>query len=168
MYAWGKKGNFLVFTGVYVCVKAKLTLVSLFPCFFLHLSLIAFFKQAGETLSDITTRKLSLHARVTRAFCNLKPPSHAIPCDKVCYAMWLRGKRSCCQAVLSLHALLALAARAFCLEKLQIQPPYATSSDKVCYAMWKKLVAVLPSSSVSPRIIGSTAVSDQSYFLWSP
>ena len=30
MYAWGKKGKMLVFTGVYVCVKAKLTLVSFF------------------------------------------------------------------------------------------------------------------------------------------
>ena len=30
MYAWGKKGKILVFTGVYVCVKAKLTLVSFF------------------------------------------------------------------------------------------------------------------------------------------
>ena len=27
MYAWGKKGKMLVFTGVYVCVKAKLALV---------------------------------------------------------------------------------------------------------------------------------------------
>ena len=27
MYAWGKKGKMLVFTGVYVCVNAKLTLV---------------------------------------------------------------------------------------------------------------------------------------------
>ena len=34
MYAWGKKGKMLVFTGVYVCVKAKLTLFSFFPCFF--------------------------------------------------------------------------------------------------------------------------------------
>ena len=34
MYAWGKKGKMLVFTGVYVCVKAKLTLVSLFSLFF--------------------------------------------------------------------------------------------------------------------------------------
>ena len=40
MYAWGKKGKMLVFTGVYVCVKAKLTLVSFFLPFFLHLSLI--------------------------------------------------------------------------------------------------------------------------------
>ena len=39
MYAWGKKGKMLVFTGVYVCVKAKLTLVSFFSLFFLHLSL---------------------------------------------------------------------------------------------------------------------------------
>ena len=30
MYAWGKKGKMLVFTGVYVCVKANLTLVSFF------------------------------------------------------------------------------------------------------------------------------------------
>ena len=30
MYAWGKKRKMLVFTGVYVCVKAKLTLVSFF------------------------------------------------------------------------------------------------------------------------------------------
>ena len=30
MYAWGKKGKMLVFTGVYVCVKAKLTVVSFF------------------------------------------------------------------------------------------------------------------------------------------
>ena len=35
--AWGKKGKMLVFTVVYVCVKAKLTFVSFFP-FFLHLS----------------------------------------------------------------------------------------------------------------------------------
>ena len=34
MYAWGKKGKMLVFTGVYVCVKAKLTLVRFFPLFF--------------------------------------------------------------------------------------------------------------------------------------
>ena len=34
MYAWGKKRKLLVFTAVYVCVKAKLTLV-----FCLHLSL---------------------------------------------------------------------------------------------------------------------------------
>ena len=39
MYAWGKKGKMLVFTGVYVCVKAKLTLVRFFFLFFfLHLS----------------------------------------------------------------------------------------------------------------------------------
>ena len=38
MYDWGKKRKMLVFTGVYVCVKAKLTFVSFFP-FFLHLSL---------------------------------------------------------------------------------------------------------------------------------
>ena len=35
----GKKGKMLVFTGVYVCVKAKLTLVRFFSFFFLHLSL---------------------------------------------------------------------------------------------------------------------------------
>ena len=34
MYAWGKKGKMLVFTGVYVCVKAKLTFVSFFSPFF--------------------------------------------------------------------------------------------------------------------------------------
>ena len=34
MYAWGKKGKMLLFTGVYVCVKAKLTLVSFFSPFF--------------------------------------------------------------------------------------------------------------------------------------
>ena len=34
MYAWGKKGKMLVFTGVYVCVKAKLTLVRFFSFFF--------------------------------------------------------------------------------------------------------------------------------------
>ena len=34
MYAWGKKGKMLVFKGVYVCVKAKLTLVSFFFFFF--------------------------------------------------------------------------------------------------------------------------------------
>ena len=33
MYAWGKKGKMLVFTGVYVCVRAKLTLVSFFLVF---------------------------------------------------------------------------------------------------------------------------------------
>ena len=38
MYAWGKKGKMLVFTGVYVCVKAKLTFVSFF-LLFLHLPL---------------------------------------------------------------------------------------------------------------------------------
>ena len=30
MYDWGKKRKMLVFTGVYVCVKAKLTFVSFF------------------------------------------------------------------------------------------------------------------------------------------
>ena len=39
MYAWGKKGKMLVFTRVYVCVKAKLTLVSFFYFFFMHLPL---------------------------------------------------------------------------------------------------------------------------------
>jgi len=40
MYDWGKKRKMLVFTGVYVCVKAKLTFVSFFFNFFiLHLSL---------------------------------------------------------------------------------------------------------------------------------
>ena len=39
IYAKGKKGKMLVLTGVYVCVKAKLTLVSFFSFFFLHLSL---------------------------------------------------------------------------------------------------------------------------------
>ena len=34
MYAWGKKGKMLVFTGVYVCVKAKVTLGSFFSLFF--------------------------------------------------------------------------------------------------------------------------------------
>ena len=34
MYAWGKKRKLLVFTAVYVCVKAKLTLVSFFFNFF--------------------------------------------------------------------------------------------------------------------------------------
>ena len=34
MYAWGKKGKILVFTGVYVCVKAKLTPVRFFFLFF--------------------------------------------------------------------------------------------------------------------------------------
>ena len=40
IFAWGKKRKLLVFTAVYVCVKAKLTLVSFFSIFFLHLSLI--------------------------------------------------------------------------------------------------------------------------------
>ena len=41
MYAGRKKGKLLVFTGVYVCVKAKLKLVSFFfPFYFLHLSLM--------------------------------------------------------------------------------------------------------------------------------
>merc|ERR1719234_1708729 len=35
MYAWGKKRKLLVFTAVYVCVKAKLTLVRFFFNFFL-------------------------------------------------------------------------------------------------------------------------------------
>ena len=40
MYDWGKKRKMLVFTGVYVCVKAKLTLVSFFLLFyFVHLPL---------------------------------------------------------------------------------------------------------------------------------
>ena len=34
MCAWGKKGKMLVLTGVYVCVKAKLTLVSFFVLVF--------------------------------------------------------------------------------------------------------------------------------------
>ena len=34
MYAWGKKRKLLVFTAVYVCVKAKLTLVRFFSIFF--------------------------------------------------------------------------------------------------------------------------------------
>ena len=34
MYAWGKKRKLLVFTAVYVCVKAKLTLVRFFFNFF--------------------------------------------------------------------------------------------------------------------------------------
>ena len=34
MYDWGKKRKMLVFTGVYVCVKAKLTFVSFFLPFF--------------------------------------------------------------------------------------------------------------------------------------
>ena len=34
MYDWGKKRKMLVFTGVYVCVKAKLTFVSFFFQFF--------------------------------------------------------------------------------------------------------------------------------------
>ena len=34
MYAWGKKQKRLVFTGVYVCVRAKLTLDSFFSLFF--------------------------------------------------------------------------------------------------------------------------------------
>ena len=39
MYAWGNKRKLLVFTAMYVCVKAKLTLVRFFSKFFLHLSL---------------------------------------------------------------------------------------------------------------------------------
>ena len=34
MYDWGKKRKMLVFTGVYVCVKAKLTFVIFFSNFF--------------------------------------------------------------------------------------------------------------------------------------
>ena len=34
MYALGKKGEMLFFTGVYVCVKAKLTFVRFFSLFF--------------------------------------------------------------------------------------------------------------------------------------
>ena len=54
MYAWGKKGKMLVFTGVYVCVKAKLTLVSFFSLFFLHLSLSyisAMYIEVGELIT---------------------------------------------------------------------------------------------------------------------
>ena len=36
----GEKRKSVSFSSVYVCVKAKLTLVSFFPFFFLHLSLI--------------------------------------------------------------------------------------------------------------------------------
>ena len=49
MYAWGKKGKMLVFTGVYVCVKAKLTLVSFFSSFFF----ICTFPLAKEIVSTI-------------------------------------------------------------------------------------------------------------------
>ena len=37
MYAWGKKGKMLVFTGVHVCVKAKLTLLVYFWFYFLYI-----------------------------------------------------------------------------------------------------------------------------------
>ena len=37
MYVWGKKRKMLVFTGVYVCVKAKLTLVRFFSKNFFEL-----------------------------------------------------------------------------------------------------------------------------------
>ena len=43
MFAWGKKGKMLVFTGGYVCVKAKLTLFSFFPCFFCTFPLMTYF-----------------------------------------------------------------------------------------------------------------------------
>ena len=45
MYAWGKNPKMLVFTRVYVCVKAKITLVSLTLRKKLHLSLLL--KQIG-------------------------------------------------------------------------------------------------------------------------
>jgi len=46
MYAWGKKGKMLVFTGVYVCVRAKLTLVSFF--FFAPFPYMDFLKDLRE------------------------------------------------------------------------------------------------------------------------
>ena len=45
---WKKKGKILVFTGVCVCVRAKLTLVSFFLSFFLHLSLKPFSVKLGN------------------------------------------------------------------------------------------------------------------------
>ena len=49
MYDWGKKRKMLVFTGVYVCVKAKLTFVSFFSSIFLFCTfpLINLFTRIG-------------------------------------------------------------------------------------------------------------------------
>ena len=70
----GKKGKMLVFTGVYVCVKSKLTLVSFVFLFCLHLFLIpllfvakcdAIFKFVWEKKKE----KLAFHLfRLTRIF----------------------------------------------------------------------------------------------------
>ena len=71
-----------------------------------------------KTLSGLSTRKCyPMHnARAAKAFCNLsRQPSRAtIPCDKVCYATWLVRKVAKCQAILSLHALLAGVAWVLC------------------------------------------------------
>ena len=53
MYAWGKKRKLLVFTAVYVCVKAKLTFVSFFSIFFLHLSLTIEWFKTPKPISGI-------------------------------------------------------------------------------------------------------------------
>ena len=60
MYAWGKKRKMLVFTGVYVCVKAKLTLVSFFSIFFFppfpHLNSLFPFSQISATMSIVQSQ----------------------------------------------------------------------------------------------------------------
>ena len=60
MYDWGKKRKMLVFTGVYVCVKAKLTFVSFFSIFFLHLSLTSCFLKLLPTPSISTVTDITL------------------------------------------------------------------------------------------------------------
>ena len=50
----GKKGKMLDFTGVYVCVKAKLTFVRFFSFFFLHLSLITNIEKShGKNMQSV-------------------------------------------------------------------------------------------------------------------
>ena len=70
MYAWGKKGKMLLFTGVYVCVKAKLTLVSFFPCFFCTFPLEAYFFIEGIAyyMSQDAKKKESMFGGHTEVF----------------------------------------------------------------------------------------------------
>ena len=70
MYDWGKKRKMLVFTGVYVCVKAKLTFVSFFFNFFLHLSLsrILLYFHMCVCLSVCDGRDMSIYANIYTDF----------------------------------------------------------------------------------------------------
>ena len=77
MYAWGKKQKLLVFTAVYVCVQAKLTLVRFFFNFFLHLSLTEFHvpidrvrvcmgkSSSGENLTVFSLKQATKHKKIS-------------------------------------------------------------------------------------------------------